>query len=208
LASHPRDRPADALEVLRRLGAAGHDAGIAAPWAPPPIGRERELDGLRTPSGSGVRYVVGPSGAGKSHMVRELLTRALLAGRDARLVAFPTPDAELGSRLVSYFRGADHAWPFVARGGRTDALLVLDDLHEAPQELVEALDAWRCRPRRSRQPEVVATARAAPDGAEVLALGPLDDDAFAELCGALGIEDVAEIANGRAQRRTAARDGS
>jgi transcriptional regulator with AAA-type ATPase domain/tetratricopeptide (TPR) repeat protein len=193
LATHPRDRPADAVEVLRRLGAAGHNAGIATLWAPPPIGRERELDALRAPSRSGVRYVVGPSGAGKSHMLRELFTRALLEGRDARLVAFPTADSQIVPRLVTYFRGAEHAWPFVACGERTVALLALDDLHEAPPELVEALDSWRCRPRTSCHPEVVATARAAPDGAEVLALGPLDDDAFVELCGTLGIEDVAAV---------------
>jgi serine/threonine-protein kinase PknK len=191
LAEHPNDRPSGALDVLARVGAMHEGEAFAAP---PPIGREDAMRELLGPSRSGVRYVTGPSGAGKSHLVREVGVRALLGGRDARVVTFPSPDAALVAKLVAYLRGADHAWPFVARTDRGNALVVLDDLQAAPREVTEALDAWRCRPKTGARPEIVATARSAPDGAEAVDLGPLADDAFARLCRALGIEDEREAA--------------
>jgi DNA-binding NtrC family response regulator/tetratricopeptide (TPR) repeat protein len=194
LALHPRDRPNDALEVLRMLGTAGHGAGIPAPSAPPPMGRERELEALGKPSPSGVRYLVGPSGSGKTHVLRELVIRTLLADRDARCVIFPTADAQIVSRLLAYFRGADHAWPFVRRDGATSVLLALDDVHAAPQELVDALDAWRCRPKiGALRPDVVASVRTAPEGADRIELGALKESAFAGLCRTLGIESPQAI---------------
>jgi DNA-binding NtrC family response regulator len=209
LAPHPRDRPADALEVLGRLGAVGNDARMPAQWAlPPPLGREHELHVLQTPSRSGVRYVTGKSGAGKSHVLREAVTRALLAGQDARLVAFPA-DVRLAPRLVAYFRGADEAWPFTVRdharstssgggfdpGGHGRMLLALDDVQAAPRELFEALDGWRCRPKPGVQPEILASSMVAPEGAEVLNLGPLDCRAMADLCRTIGILEGDAIAH-------------
>jgi serine/threonine-protein kinase PknK len=239
LAEHPRDRPADAREVLHRLGAAQHAAGIAPGHPPPPIGRERELAQLLAPSGAAVRYLVGPSGVGKSHLARELLTRALLAGRSGRLLRFAGHNESGGggedgpgcARLVAFFRGSDLALPFLGADASADTplLLVLDDLHLAPFELCAALDAYRCRegpaiaeprptsngpaiaeprptsngpaiaePRPTsngprRAVEVLATTRAAPDGAESVELGPLDDASFAALCEALAIQDPAQI---------------
>ncbi|MDP9002263.1 MAG: sigma 54-interacting transcriptional regulator [Myxococcota bacterium] len=194
LALHPRDRPGDALEVLRMLGTAGQGAGIPASPAPPPMGRERELDALGKPSASGVRYIVGPSGSGKSHLLRELVIRTLLADRDARCVTFPNADPQTVSRLIAYFRGADHAWPFVRRDGATRVLLALDDMHAAPQELVEAVDAWRCRLKSGApHPDVLASVRTAPEGADRIELGALQPDAFARLCHTLGIERTEAI---------------
>ncbi len=196
LAEHPRDRPSDALDVLRRAGAAGlgDDDAIAARHAPAPIGRERELASVLGRRRAGVRYIVGPSGAGKSLLARDAATRAALAGREARLVAFPCDDAQLVPRLVAFFRGADHAWPFAAaHDGSMPILLALDDLHAAPAELIAALDAHRCRAPH-RGPDVIATIRTAPDGAETIALGALDEAPFAELCRALGIDGDDAIA--------------
>ena len=50
------------------------------------------------------------------------------------------------AQLISFFRGAEAAWPFTARGTLANPMLVtLDGLHEAPVELIAALDAYRCR---------------------------------------------------------------
>ncbi|WP_438043791.1 sigma 54-interacting transcriptional regulator [Sorangium sp. So ce128] len=198
LALHPRDRPAEAREVLRQLGVAAAEAGIAVGAPPAPIGRERELEALQqTPSPSGrVRYVTGPSGAGKSHLGRELVTRALLAGRSARYVAFPREADPLLLRLIAFFRGAERAPPFVTPpGGGPPLLLLLDDLDQAPAELRAALDAYRCRPAApgGAALEVVATARSAPEGAACVALGPLSDVSFGALCRALGVDDEASV---------------
>ena len=196
LADHPSDRPTDALDVLRRAGAAGmgdDDASVAR-HAPAPIGRERELAAVLDRRRAGVRYIVGPSGMGKSLLLRDTASRAALGGREARVVGFPSDDAQLVPRLVAYFRGAEHAWPFAAPSdGATPILLAIDDLHAAPAELVAALDAYRCR-AASRGPDVVATCRTAPDGAETIALGVLDEAPFAALCAALGIEGDDAIA--------------
>jgi len=188
VAEHPRDRPRDAFDVLRRAGAAGLARDVVTRHAPAPIGREAELAALRLAE-PGVRYVVGAAGAGKSMLVREAATQAALSGRDARVVSFPCEDAALVARLVSFLRGADHAWPFAAAlDAPTPMLLVLDDLHRAPAEVVAALDAYRCR-AVARGPDIVATCRAAPDGARTIEVGALDDDSFAGLCRALGIAD-------------------
>ncbi|CAN93376.1 serine/threonine-protein kinase [Sorangium cellulosum So ce56] len=198
LALHPRDRPAEAREVLRQLGVAAAEAGIAVGTPPAPIGRERELEALQqAPSPPGrVRYVTGPSGAGKSHLGRELVTRALLAGRSARYVAFPREADPLLLRLIAFFRGAERAPPFVTPPGEgPPLLLLLDDLDQAPAELRAALDAYRCRPAvpGGAAIEVVATARSAPEGAACVALGPLGDASFGALCRALGVDDEASV---------------
>ncbi|WP_437300198.1 sigma 54-interacting transcriptional regulator [Sorangium sp. So ce426] len=198
LALHPRDRPAEAREVLRQLGVAAAEAGIAVGAPPAPIGRERELEALQqAPSLSGrVRYVTGPSGAGKSHLGRELVTRALLAGRSARYVAFPREADPLLLRLIAFFRGAERSPPFVTPpGDGPPLLLLLDDLDQAPAELRAALDAYRCRPAApgGAAIEVVATARSAPEGAACVALGPLGDASFGALCRAHGVDDEASV---------------
>jgi serine/threonine-protein kinase PknK len=193
LAAHPQDRPASAEEVLRLLGQAGlPDASRAAPA---PIGRERELARLGE-ARPGVRYLSGPSGTGKSHLLRELQTRALLAGRTARRVGFPCDDQALVARLIAFFRGADAAWPFTLPAPSTERppLLALDDLHAAPSELRAALDAFRCRGLNALGVDVLATVREAPHGAPGIVLSALDDEAFANLCRKLGVDDAAEIA--------------
>jgi transcriptional regulator with AAA-type ATPase domain/tetratricopeptide (TPR) repeat protein len=200
LAAHPRDRPPDARELLRRLGVAQHAAGIAAAHPPAPIGRERELAALLAPSPHRVRYLVGPSGAGKSHLARELATRALLAGRSARLVRFPSGAGPILAGLIAFLRGSEVALPFVEAERDAPLLLILDDLHLAPAELRAALDLHRCRPGEGAGPRVdlIATAREAPDGAEAVELRPLDDESFAALCRAVGIGDPARVAEARA----------
>src|SRR5260370_34998046 len=64
----------------------------------------------------------------------------------------------------------------------------------APRELFEALDAWRCRLKNGAHLEVVAVARVAREGGEVLGLGPMPDRALAELCRTVGIVDDDAIA--------------
>ena len=209
LATHPRDRPGDAREVLLRLGVAQSAAGLPVARPPAPIGRDRELAALLN-EGAGrpaVRYLVGPSGSGKSHLARELVTRTLLAGRSARLLRFPAAGPLLAG-VVAFLRGNDVALPFLEadRGRGAPLLLVLDDLQHAPAELTAALELHRCRIASAleietarRRVHVVAAAREAPDGAEAVALGALDDAGFEALCGALGIEGRAA----RDQARTA-----
>ncbi|MEP7123033.1 MAG: sigma 54-interacting transcriptional regulator [Byssovorax sp.] len=196
LAEHPRDRPEDARAVLLRAGAAQRASGPAVGRPAAPIGRDRELALLLAPPRASVRYVVGPSGVGKSHLVRELVTRALLQGRSARLLRLPGEAAPILARLTAFLRDRDLALPF-AEAGAGPLLLVLDDLHLAPAELAAAVDAYRCR-GRERGVTLVATAPSAPDGAEAIALGPLDEPGFEALCRALGIEDPARIAEARA----------
>ena len=75
-------------------------------------------------------------------------------------------------------------------------LLVLDDLHAAPTEVVEALDAFRCMMHVLAAPVVVvATAREAAPGAEKLVLEALESVRFALLCQEIGVpgEDVAAL---------------
>ncbi|XYI02080.1 sigma 54-interacting transcriptional regulator [Sorangium sp. So ce1128] len=196
LALHPRDRPPEAREVLRQLGVAAAEAGIAVGTPPAPIGRERELEALQKAPSGRVRYITGPSGAGKSHLGRELVTRALLGGRSARTMAFPREVDPLLPRLIAFFRGAERAPPFVTPpGDGPPLLLLLDDLDQAPAELRAALDAYRCRPAApgGAAIEVVATVRSAPEGAECVALEPLSDRSFGALCHALGVDDEASL---------------
>lgn len=191
LESHPRDRPESAEQVLEHLGHARLPAARRA--APPPIGRASQLATLLEPR-AGVRYVVGASGSGKTHLLREVVTRALLSGRVARRVSFPHSNSALVAQLLSFFRGAEVAWPFTERGSfESPMLVVLDGLHEAPAELVAALDAYRCR-TGSSDLDLLIAAREAPTGAERVPLDPLDPAAFDELCRSLGEVDGARIA--------------
>jgi DNA-binding NtrC family response regulator/tetratricopeptide (TPR) repeat protein len=192
LQPHPRDRPTSAEAVLGALGFVGLASSRKA--VPGPVGRERELQGLATPR-VGVRYLVGPSGAGKSHLLREVVTHALLDGRSARRIAFPSEEALLVSELVAFLRGSEAAWPFTAEpAGNAPMLLVLDELQRAPVELVAALDAYRCRPLSGRALDVIGALREAPEGAESIALGALDEPAFAVLCDRLGVREAALVA--------------
>ena len=192
LEPHPSDRPAHAERVLEQLGHANLPPVRRA--APPPIGRANQLVSLLEPR-AGVRYLLGPSGSGKTHLLREVVTRALLSGRVARRVSFPHPDAAFVAQLVGFFRGAEAAWPFTARGSVDSPMLVsLDGLHEAPVELVAALDAYRCRASGSLDLDLLVAAREAPPGARRVLLEPLDSAAFSELCGTLGVTDSAQIA--------------
>jgi serine/threonine-protein kinase PknK len=197
VAEHPRDRPRDARAVLLLAGEAQRGTGLPVGRPTAPIGRDRELAALLGPSPAAVRYVIGPSGVGKSHLVRELITRALLSGHRARLLRLPGEAAPILARLTAFLRDRDLALPFAeadAKGG--PLLLVLDDIHLAPAELFAAVDAYRCR-GLVRGVTVVATAPRAPEGAEAITLGPLDDVGFEALCAALGIEGAARIAEAR-----------
>src|SRR5512132_1562850 len=197
VAEHPRDRPRDARAVLLRAGEAQRATGLPVGRPTAPVGRERELAALLGPSAAAVRYVVGPSGVGKSHLVRELLTRALLEGRSARLLRLPGEAAPILARLTAFLRDRDLALPFAEADVKSGPLLlVLDDLHLAPPALPAAVDAYRSR-RLLRGVTIVATALRAPDGAEALTLGPLDDPGFEALCRALAIVDGARIAEAR-----------
>jgi len=192
LEPHPRDRPENAEQVLEQLGHAGLPSARRA--APPPIGRALQLAALLEPR-AGVRYLLGASGSGKTHLLREVVTRALLSGRLARRVSFPHSDPSFVAQLLSFFRGAEVAWPFTARGSFESPMLVaLDGLHEAPPEFVAALDAYRCRDSGSRDLDLLIAAREAPAGAERVLLDPLDAAAFHELCRSLGVSDAAQIA--------------
>lgn len=192
LERHPRDRPTSAEAVLGALGLVGLASSRKA--VPGPVGREHELQSLAKPS-VGVRYLVGPSGVGKSHLLREVVTRALLEGRSARRLAFPSGDALLVSELVAFLRGSEAAWPFTAEpAGNVPMLLVLDDLQRAPVELVAALDSYRCRPLSGRALDVIGALREPPEGADSIELGALDEQAFAALCERLGVREAALVA--------------
>lgn len=186
LSAHPADRPATALELVAAAGRACARAAIT--WEGAGRGthvREDDVQALARVE-RGVLYVVGPSGAGKSHVVREVVTRALLAGRPARLVRFPDADASFVAKLVAWLRGDRASRPFVDDG--ETLFVVLDDLHLASSELAEALDAFRCQ--RRTDATIVATAREAPAGATRLSLDALDATAFARLCEELEISPV------------------
>ncbi len=179
LAPHPADRPSTG-EALRALGEGGAGASRSAERAVAAArGREREI-GLLLEARGGVRYLVGPPGSGKSHVLAEAHVRALLAGRDARRLAFPCDDAGLVRRLIAWLRGAAPAWPFAARPEAL--LLLLDPLDAAPEELRHALEAFRCRPGEAARANVVAATRTAVPGAPTLRLGPLDAAALTAIC--------------------------
>ena len=197
IAQHPADRPRAAIDVLGLLGR----SSARAAWETGTRGvhvRERDVTELLAlrPAAAAHRviHVTGPSGAGKSHLVREVATRALLAGRPSRSLRFPAEDPAAVSRLVAFLRGDERAAPLADHSGAAP-LLVLDDLHAAPTEVVEALDAFRCMMHESARPLVVlVTARAAPGGAEARAIEGLDPAAFAELCRELGAPAAAREA--------------
>ena len=193
VAPHPADRPRAAGEVLAALGRSAPRAA----WEGGARGahvREAEIERLIAldvgATGRRVVYVTGPSGAGKSHLAREAATRALLAGRPCRQIRFPAEDVAVVPRLVAYLRGDERSAPWQREapdraGG--PLVLVLDDLHGAPVEVVEALDAFRCMMHASAAPIiVVATARGAAAGAETMPLSGLDRERFAVLCRELG----------------------
>ena len=198
IAPAPADRPRTARDVL---GALGRSAMSGAAWesgAREHHVREQEVRRLLALDAGALRrrvvYLVGPSGAGKSHVAREVVTRALLSGREARLVRFPETDAAFVSHLVRRLRtGAD-----LAGGGDALLLLVLDDLHAASVEVVEALESFRCMVSASPRPVlVVATTLQAPPNAESLAIGPLDTETIERLCrdqGALCADVAREVA--------------
>lgn len=191
LEPHPRDRPESAEQVLEQLGRARLASARHA--APPPIGRASQLARLLEPC-AGVRYLVGTSGSGKTHLLREVVTRALLSGRVVRRINFPHADSAFVAQLVSFFRGSDAAWPFTVRGSRASPMLVtLDGLHEAPSELTAALDAYRCRASGTLDLDLLVAARQAPAGAQRVVLEPLSEPAFAELCRHLGVTDAAQV---------------
>lgn len=192
LEAHPQDRPENAEQVLEQLGHAGLPSARRA--APPPLGRANQLAALLEPRAT-VRYLLGASGSGKTHLLREVVTRALLSGRVARRVSFPHSDSAFVAQLVSFFRGAEVAWPFTVRGSFESPMLVaLDGLQDAPTELVAALDAYRCRGVGSRDLDLLVAAREAPAGAQCVLLEPLDFAAFGELCRSLGVVEAAQIA--------------
>lgn len=213
VAEHPADRPRSASDVIAALGRSAPrgawEAGSRGAHA-----REAEVARLSAlapaPNGRRVVYVTGPSGAGKSHVAREVATRVLLAGRPCRTIHFPADDAAVVSRLVGYLRGDERAAPWehdtpggtgtAAAGAAVPLLVVLDDLHAAPAEIVEALDAYRCRMHALARPVIVlATAREAAAGAETITLSGLDADRFAVLCRELGVpEDAARVLHGEA----------
>ncbi|MBX3189764.1 MAG: sigma 54-interacting transcriptional regulator [Labilithrix sp.] len=196
LAAHPSDRPRSARDLLAMLGQTSRGALESASRGPHV--RERVIDDLLALAsrdrGRRVVYVIGPTGAGKSHVAREAATRAMIAGRACRHVRFP--DAEIdAARLVAFLRGDERACPW-QHDARETLLVFLDDLHAAPAEVVEALDAFRCRAHPAASPIVViATAREASEGAETIALGPLDRESFAALAIEIGVApaDVASM---------------
>ena len=194
VAPHPADRPRSGAEVLASLGRSAPRAA----WEGGARGahvREAEIARLLalTPGATGRRvvYLAGPSGVGKSHVVREAVTRAMLAGRPSRHIRFPADDAVIVPRLVAFLRGDLRSAPWQQAGVGAHApapmLLVLDDLHAAPAEVVEALDSFRCTMHVSASPiVVVATAREVAAGAEALSLAGLDRERFGLLCRELG----------------------
>ncbi len=193
VAEHPGDRPGGARAVLTRLGASGRGRRAARPEAShggPTVGRDEVLRRLHTDEGPPVRYLIGPSGVGKSHLAREVLTAALLEGREARGVSFPLERSGGLAGLLAFLRGDDEALPFV-RSGQGPLLLVLDELHRAPGEVTAALDAYRCRGQGTVR--VLAVARSAPEGASTVEVGALSAAELTELCRRLGEDDEARI---------------
>ncbi|HRI69848.1 MAG TPA: tetratricopeptide repeat protein, partial [Polyangium sp.] len=190
LAEHPGDRPQSAHEVVHRLGL----SRLAPPVPPLPIGREDELQWLRQAKPTAIRWIIGPSGSGKTHLVRELHTQLLLQGRDVRRLQFPVVGDTVG-KLVAYLRGNAFSLPFAFANHPVSApVVILDDVHHAPEELVTALDVFRCREAGIDLPiEFVVTAREGPPHAPALRLEPLRDAAFTQLCQTFGIVDPEKI---------------
>ncbi|MBS2014166.1 MAG: sigma 54-interacting transcriptional regulator [Deltaproteobacteria bacterium] len=180
VAEHPADRPASGLDVLAALGR----SSTTLDWETGAVlgshVRSAEIERvLAMRSTSRVVFVTGPSGTGKSHLLREITTRLLLAGEPCRSVRFPVDDVVVVRQALERLRGA--------HGGAADGTYVLDDLHYAPVEVFEAIDAHRCRPGRSQTVSVIAAAREAPRGAMAISLEPLDRTRFGALSRELGI---------------------
>jgi DNA-binding NtrC family response regulator/tetratricopeptide (TPR) repeat protein len=185
VATHPLDRPASVVDLFARLG---RDASLGARESGGAAARREELATLAA-LGPGVFYVTGPSGVGKSHLARELFASALLAGRDARMLRFPCEhDGEL-RRVMALLRDEDAGALDPSRA----PLVILDDLHAAPEDARKALEVRRCRGLARATVTFVATARDAPEGAEAIPLSPLDARAFTALCDELGVSDAREI---------------
>lgn len=199
-AKHPADRFQNGRELLRALGAGRTTLRFARAAGGSSSPRERQISDLCQPR-QGVRYVTGVPGAGKSHVIEEVVTRALLSGRDARLVRFPSSDAELVLRLGAWLRGADEARPFVTRG--TDPLLVaLDDLEHGPADIPSAVEAFRCRPHATRGIDLLVAANTAPAGASFVELAALDADGVRTLLREL------DVGESRATELTRASNGN
>jgi DNA-binding NtrC family response regulator/tetratricopeptide (TPR) repeat protein len=188
VASHPLDRPKSAADVLGVLGASQARTSFAGDTRLSPIGREKIFEALLEPkSGDHVRYVVGPSGCGKSHLARALLTGALLRGMPARILGFSEDRLPPLEEWLAFMRGE-------AIVDREPMLLLLDDVHRAPAELMAALDLYRCRPLHGAVVRVIVLAREAPPGAASMRLEPLDDEQMKSLLRDLGACDQREIA--------------
>ena len=141
-----------------------------------------------------VRYVVGPSGAGKSHLARALVTAALLRGTSARCLAFSDDRLPPLDHWLSFLRGDVQSCD-QGQAGDGRVLLVLDELHRAPAELLAALDLYRCRPSTSASVRVIVMTRDAPPGAASLTLEPLDDARMTDLVRDLGVRGDLAIAD-------------
>jgi len=201
-ADHPEDRPADARDALEWLGRSWafteaprtRAQRAAASGASP---RERELASLQALA-PGAHYLSGPAGSGKSHTLSELLTRALLDGRAARLVRFPCEDQNFMPALIAWLRGNESARPFP----KGPLLVAFDDLDRAPLEVRAAVEAFRCRPRDPDDVTLIGALRTAPTDTRPLSLGALDERGVRELCRELGVDET------RAPELSAASEGN
>src|SRR5262249_54019949 len=149
----PRDRIGSVPELFARLG---RDASLGARETGRSVGRAVELAAL-SELGPGVHYVVGPSGVGKSHVLREFLAFSLLAGRDARLHRFPCEHEADLRRVLALLREDNLGTLDTAR----KPLVVLDDLHSAPEDVRTALEIHRCRAAAGARVTVIAGVRRA-----------------------------------------------
>lgn len=190
IAEHPRDRPQEAREILRRLGIANLAPGITTEI----VGRNDTLQLLRHAKPKAVRWLIGPSGSGKTHLLHELYTQMLLDGRDVRLVRCPGSGEFLG-RFIAFLRGNLSASPFLFNSGRQGRpVVLLDDVHRTSNELLTALDGYRCRNALAPPAiDIIVGAREAPAGADVVPLESLNDEHFSTLCRQFGIHDNARI---------------
>jgi DNA-binding NtrC family response regulator/tetratricopeptide (TPR) repeat protein len=180
LAEHPQDRPGSAREVLALLGRVA-DVRFEASTRGAHVHEDvvtRLLEG-----GERVIWVVGPSGSGKSHLAREVVARALLSGKETRVLRFPE-DAVHGRELLAFLRTEAED----AHLSRSE-LLLLDDVHDATPEVRGALESFRCRIGRTHRVRIVVTAREAPRGAPFVTVGALDRRAFETFAQSLGVED-------------------
>jgi DNA-binding NtrC family response regulator len=214
VAEHPADRPASAEALLARLGAGRRAHAWEALRSIEVPGREAALAAILSPSGARVRGVIGGAGIGKSHLLRVARLAALLEGRRVEHVRFPEPDPARVRAVLGFVRGVTPT-PRVGDaqpGWDGDALLLLDEIEQAPREIVAALAALSCRASEARGIVVVAS-RSARAGVEAIELGPLEDASFAQLCREHGVVDdeaigaMARVARGVPGWLVAARRG-